>query len=202
MSSPIPTGSSSGAAPSRARTVQDYDAQFAAATGDALALAGGLTEAQGGWRPGPDRWSIAECVAHLAATGRLYLPVVVDAVRRGRAANRVAPGPFRPGLVGRWIVASMEPPPRRPMRTPPAIAPRRLVPLSGALSEFAAVQDALRAQVGAAAGLDLEGVRLRSPVMPVLRLSLVTCCGVLAAHERRHLWQARAVRADPSFPAA
>lgn len=201
---PNPTSSDGSRGPARAGrlTVRDYDAQFAAATRDAHEITGDLEAAQGVWQPGPGRWSIAECLAHVSATGRVYVPAIEDAVRRGRAANRTAPGPFRPSLLGRWIIASMEPPPRRGMRAPARIAPASSVTLADAVREFAGVQEALRAQLGAAAGLDLQGIHVRSPLMPLLRLRLATCFGFLAAHERRHLWQARNVRTEPTFPAA
>lgn len=196
-----PSEGERGAAPARGFMVQDYDAQFAAATTDALDLAGELNDGQGEWRAMPNQWSIAECLAHLAATGRVYLPAIEDAVRHGRAAGRTAPGPFRPSFVGRWLISSMEPPPRRTMRTQSTIMPADRVSLADSIRDFTTVQDALRLQIGEAAELDLERVRLRSPLMPLLRLSLTTCFGFLAAHERRHLWQARRVHAAPNFPA-
>lgn len=171
-----------------------FDAQLDAATLDARSIVDGLDETQGRWRPAPDRWSVAECLAHLAVTARVYLPVLDDAVRRGRAAGHTTADPFRPGFVSRWLVATMEPPPRRAMRSQRSILPQSDVSLSQAVGDFMETQDALRAQVASAAGLDLGGVRLRSPLMPLLRLSLGTCFGFLAAHERRHLWQARRVR--------
>ena len=40
----------------------------------------------------------------------------------------------------------------------------------------------------------------RSPVTKLLRLSLGQEFALLIAHEQRHLWQARQVRANPQFP--
>jgi hypothetical protein len=137
---------------------------------------------------------VAECLAHLAASAEVYLPALDDAVRRARAAGRTSARPFRPGIVSRWLVSSMEPPPRRRTESQRAIRPRPDLSLAQAMAAFTSAQGALRAQVAAADGLDLGAVRLRSPLVPLLRLSLGTCFGFLAAHERRHLWQARQVR--------
>jgi hypothetical protein len=91
--------------------------------------------------------------------------------------------------VSRWIVRAMDAPPRRTFQAPRAIAPPAAVTLDGTLAEFEASQAELRARVAAARGLDLGAVRLRSPLAPLLSLGLGTAFGLLAAHQRRHLWQ-------------
>lgn len=137
---------------------------------------------------------MAECLAHLAAINQLYVPAIADAVRRGRAAGRTSTQPFRPGFAARWLVGSMDPPPGRAMRAPGPTRPRDDVSLGAAMAAFTAAQDGLRGELAAALGLDLGALRVRSPLVPLMRLSLGTSFGILAAHERRHLWQARRAR--------
>jgi hypothetical protein len=57
-------------------------------------------------------------------------------------------------------------------------------------------------RVRSAEGLDLSGIMMKSPAWPMLRFSLLTALAALAAHERRHLAQARRVTQRPGFPAA
>lgn len=177
-------------------------AQLAACSADMAALAGGLTEAQGRWRPGPGRWSVAECLAHLAATARQYQPGLDRAAATARERGRRATGPFRPGWLAGRLVAAMEPGGGARMRTTAALTPPAEVTLADAAREFRRAQDALTATLAAVDGLDLGSATLRSPVLPVLRLSLGTACAVLAAHERHHLAQARRVVEEPGFPTA
>lgn len=183
-------------------TLRDCLDQLRAATGDARDLIAGLTDAQLGWRPGPGRWSVAECLAHLAATAEAYDPRLEAAARRGREAGRTAPSPaaYRPGRIGRWLVGSMEPPPKRRLRAPRAFATGERPPAS-APGRFFRAQEALEARIHEADGLDLGRVRLASPVTSLLRLPLGTMLLFLLAHERRHLWQARRVREADGFPA-
>lgn len=89
---------------------------------------------------------------------------------------------------------ALDAPPRRTFRAPRAIVPADGVTLATALEEFAATQAELRARVAAARGLDLGAIRLRSPLAPLLTLGLGTTFGLLAAHQRRHLWQGWRVR--------
>ena len=131
------------------------------------------------------------------ATTRVYLPVFTAAIARAGDAGRGHAGePFRLGIVGRWMVGSMEPPVRRRMRAPRVIAPAGGVALAEAVTDFVDSQRELRRCVGSAAGLDLGGVRIRSPLAPILRMRLGTAFALVAAHQRRHLWQARAGRGD------
>jgi hypothetical protein len=55
-------------------------------------------------------------------------------------------------------------------------------------------------RVRRSSGLDLGRIKFRSPLIPLLRLSLGTWFQFLLAHERRHLWQARQVRQELRFP--
>jgi hypothetical protein len=52
------------------------------------------------------------------------------------------------------------------------------------------------------ADVDLNATRVRSPFVPVLRVRASTAFLILAAHGRRHIWQARHVLASMEPPAA
>jgi hypothetical protein len=52
-----------------------------------------------------------------------------------------------------------------------------------------------------AEGLDLARVKVPTPISRLLKLSLGMTLAQAAAHERRHLEQARRVRENPRFPA-
>jgi hypothetical protein len=105
-------------------------------------------------------------------------------------------GPARPGLVGGWFVSSLEPPvkPLFKLKAPRTIRPRTGPALADAASAFLASHADVRAFVETYAGLDLSGVRFPNPFIRGVRFSLATGLHVLAAHERRHLWQAWRVR--------
>jgi hypothetical protein len=176
--------------------IRDLEDQFDAAERDAQALVAGLDEGQGGWRAGAASWSVAECLDHLATANRVYLRAMqepaIAALEHGKERRR----PARPGLVGRWFVNLLEPPvsPRFRMKAPRSIKPRTAPALADAFATFRASHDEVRAFLGAYAGVDLAGVRFPNPFIPGVRFSLATGLHVLAAHERRHLWQGWRVR--------
>ena len=51
---------------------------------DAKRLAAKLSEQQLNWKPSPDKWSIAQCLDHLAVTSSEFDSLFTDAVARGR----------------------------------------------------------------------------------------------------------------------
>jgi hypothetical protein len=94
----------------------------------------------------------------------------------------------------------MEPPPKRRLRTSRRILPQRVEGVSELLAGFDAMHAALIERLRQSRGLDLSRVKVRSPLLPILRFQLGATFGVLVAHERRHLWQARQVRQELRFP--
>lgn len=143
-------------------------------------------------RPGEDRWSVGECVDHLNATARLYLPVLTEAIDDARSRGLL--GERSPGrtVLGRVFVWAMEPPPKpfTRMATWAAIQPARDLDPAATLEEFEALHEELIVRMNEAADLDLRKVMVRSALNARIRLSLGDWFHFLAAHGRRHLWQA------------
>jgi DinB superfamily len=167
-----------------------------AAESDARALVAGLTEESGAWRVDAGSWSVAECIDHLATANRVYLDAMHPIAERALAQGRRRRGPATPGLIGGWFVRMLEPPvkPRFKTRAPQMIRSRQAPPLADAFGKFLASQGQVRAFLRAFAEIDLAGVSFRNPFIGGVRFSLATGLHVIAAHERRHLWQAWRVR--------
>lgn len=176
--------------------------QLAASDREAQALLRDLNEEQLNWRPGERSWSIAQCLDHLNVSNRVYLAPMLDAIEQARRKGSARKGPIAPGFFGRWFVRTLEPPPRR--RLP---APRKIVPAVRKLrfeliEEWRRTQAELDAVLNAAAGIDLNEARFVNPIFSLIRFSVGTGFQVMAAHERRHLWQAARIREREGFPQA
>jgi hypothetical protein len=181
--------------------LQDLVRQLEAIKAEGHAVCAGLTESQFNWRPGPKRWSIAQCLVHVNISVSRTLPAFDRALELGRAKGRTAEGPFRYSWFANWMVRSMEPPPKRRMKTFPIfdVPPAATHSLAHVLPEFVAVRDRLAERVRRADGLDLRRVKVVSPVTRLLRMPLGAYFQFVIAHDRRHLWQARQVRSAPAF---
>ncbi len=176
--------------------VKDLQDQLDAAERDARALVADLAEAQGEWHAETGSWSVAQCLDHLAITNRVYLHAMKEPALRAREQGRFRRSPATPGLVGRWFVRTLEPPIKAPfrMKSPRSIEPRVSLSLANAFASFAITQDEVREFLRTYACLDLAGVRFSNPFVRGISVSLATGLHVIAAHERRHLWQAWRVR--------
>ena len=176
--------------------IRDLEQALDAVDQDARTLISGLTPDQGIWRRDPGSWSVAECLDHLATANRVYLramePAAAHALQRRSLRRKAAV----PGLVGGWFVRTLEPPvkPRFKLKAPKKIVPRESPALADAAAQFFASQGEVRAFLKKYAGIDLTGVRFVNPFIRGLRFSLATGLHVIAAHDRRHLWQAWNVR--------
>jgi hypothetical protein len=181
----------------------EFETQLAAIRRDAQEVAAGLSEAQFNWRPGPGRWSIAECLEHLSVGARVVLPALDACLTRARERGLTGTGPFRYGWFARMMARSMEPPPRFRMKTWPQITPPPApVAVGATLAEFRAAHEALAERWATAEGLDWARAIVQSPLSRLVRLPFGAYSLFLLAHARRHLWQARQVRQAPGFPAA
>lgn len=176
--------------------IETLEAALDAVDIDARNLLSGMTAEQGIWRPVPQSWSIAHCFDHLATAHTVYLgamaPAAADALASGRRRRR----PAVPGMIGGWFVRSLDAPvkPRFKMKAPTKIVPRESPSLADAATQFFATQDQARAFLRKYADIDLAGVHFPNPFIRGVRFSLATGLHVIAAHDRRHVWQAWNVR--------
>jgi DinB superfamily len=144
-------------------------------------------------RADPDRWSMAECVAHLNLTSEAFVPLIQAALEEGRQSRRPAPRRYRRDPVG-WLLWRMAGPPvRHRVKTTTPFIPRGQLPLVQLLAEFDRLQQVQIACVGAADGVDLGRLWIRSPFNPRIRYNTFSCLSILPRHQHRHLWQAEQV---------
>ena len=143
------------------------------------------------WRAAPDSWSVAQCIEHLNVTARLYLPFLDEGIANAIRRGLYGPGPFRYNWIGRLVVFSQEPPPRFRTRAPAAFTPAAERPRKEIMAAFRAYQVQYIDRLRQANGIDLARARVRSPSPYWVRMPLGSGFAFAAAHERRHLWQAR-----------
>jgi hypothetical protein len=174
--------------------LEEYRQQFERIASEAKELTKGLTESQFNWRPAPDQWSIEECLAHLTAVGQVEVAAVETAVDEARAKGITGTGPFEYPIWERFILRETEPPVRHAMPAPKRFTPIHGQPITGVLPTFLHVQRQFTLQIERADGLDLRRVKVPTPITRLLKLSLGTALAQAAAHERRHMAQARRVR--------
>jgi DinB superfamily len=161
-----------------------------AATAHARTLEKRLPPSELARRPGPKRWSPAECIEHLNLTSRAYLQLIEPGVRELRGKAQFASGPYRMEGKARFLAWVLKPPVRLRVPTSAPFQPVNLSDPARVIPDFASLQDKLLEQIHLAEGLALDRYQIASPFAKSMRYNLYSAFVLIAVHERRHLWQA------------
>jgi hypothetical protein len=172
-----------------------YRTQFQDIKSDAAALVDGVDAARLRTRPDAETWSAAQLFDHMNTAGWLLLSSMESAIQDGHRQGRYGTPPFEYGFVSRWFIRSMKPSSGWTFTAPSVFEPEAADTLypSEVLNEFQGLQDQFAQCVVDAEGLDLRGIRVASPAVPLLRISLGAWFEATVAHERRHLAQLQRV---------
>jgi hypothetical protein len=169
--------------------MSELEQQFQACSAAAQSLVGSVPDADLTRKPATLGWSMAECIAHLTATTHLYLPIL-DAALKGAPAGS---GPFKMDWRGRLLKWILEPPYRSRVKTLPSLEPK-IAGVKKVLPDFLASQDLLFEAMKPWSGRALDKVTITSPFNKRLRYNIYSLFNVVAAHQRRHLWQAQRIK--------
>jgi hypothetical protein len=158
-----------------------------------------LSEAQWKFKPGPDRWSVAECAEHLTEsetflrgllTGTLQKAAVDEGKREARRKDRDAMDAKVAAMISDRSQKAQAPEPLRPM---------------GKLGERQQVVDLFRQRRDETITMveqTQEDLRGRYFAMgPGMEMDLYQMVFMISAHTERHVKQMREVMAAAGFPA-
>jgi hypothetical protein len=179
----------------RAFTIDSGLRQIEEIEADARELTAPLDDERINAGSGISDWSIAQCLGHLTLFTQVFLPGWDAAIAEGKRLGLRRSSEAPHGFVLECFLRLMEPPYTLKAKTGKAFVPtgRRTKP--DVLEEFFAAHRQAEQRMRAAEGLDFERVRVDSPLLKHVRYPLGFAFDLYTAHERRHLWQARRIRA-------
>ncbi|HKV62146.1 MAG TPA: DinB family protein [Candidatus Acidoferrum sp.] len=140
--------------------------------------------------PGRGCWSAAECIAHLNLSNRAYLSLLDSAIEELRKKKLSSDGPFRLNWNARLLKYWLEPPSRLRLPTGAGFQPAAVKDADAALGEFQAIGKELEEKLNSARGLALDQIKIISPFAENMKYNAYSAFVLIAAHNRRHLWQA------------
>jgi hypothetical protein len=178
--------------------VAAYVKQFEDIRSDAHDLADDLSPEQFNWKAAATRWSVGQCLAHLNLSTEEALGTIDQVVQECQAKRRKSSGPFPHRLRPRLFVWILEPPYRLKVKTFPDLIPPSSLDRDLVLGDFLRLQNALIQRLRAVDGFDLTCAQANNRAGFPMHLG--EWFAFVAAHERRHLWQARRNREHRSFP--
>jgi hypothetical protein len=181
--------------------LQDVLTQIDAADRAADVIVSPLSDEQFHWQPAQGRaWSIALCIEHLATANRVYAEPMRQAVDEARSKNLTRREPISSTIFGRMFISSMEPPVKRRMKAPTKIVPPAGGTRAEILKRYHDAHDRIRQLIAECAEVDANRATFTNPFISLVRVRVGTAFHIIAAHDRRHLWQAEQVLKAPGFP--
>lgn len=135
-------------------------------------------------------WGVGDCIAHLTRTAQEWVPKLEEALSDAPAGSP----PYKPRLTGRLLRWFIEPPYRMKFKAVSKFTPReRKLAAAELIGEFLSAQQEIQRALRLADGKAIDRVIRPSPVDARVRYDLYSAFRIIAAHERRHLWQAERV---------
>jgi len=146
-------------------------------------------------QPKASEWSAAQCFAHLTVYGNIYHSLMQPRIKANPRHIKGQTATFPPGLFWRGIMWLFEPPYRLKLKTIPSFAPQTQKSSADSYTadDFLDLQQKFIDQLNYCRQqrIALCEVKIKNPALPILRMTLSDCYGVIAAHQRRHLYQVR-----------
>lgn len=145
-------------------------------------------------QPSPNRWSMLDCIGHLIAIGDAYMQRIEHTL--AKTADRVdsrgdgKTDRVRYSMIGRYMIRQMEPPPGLKFKSPRTYQPQSVGGIEETRMHFLTLQSEMLRLLDRLAAQRTPRTLMSSPVIPVIILPLPDWFGLVAAHARRHLWQA------------
>ena len=157
-------------------------------------LSRGLSDKDFFWQPdGGTRWSVALCLDHLAIANDIYGRAMQGALAAARERGLTRRDPVAPGFLGRKFAQSLEPPVKRRMRAPGKIKPQATRTRTEIMAAYVTAHDRIRQLLVEAAEVDANRATFTNPFIGLVHMKVSSAFHIIAAHDRRHLWQAQHV---------
>jgi hypothetical protein len=161
-----------------------------------------LTAEQFNWRPAEGKWSVAECIDHLALVTGLMLEKAKPALEKARAEGKTGQGPYRYSMMGGWFVKMMEQPGKRPLPSPKNFAPGSSLKQAEVLARYGEVMKDFAETMETSYRLPLDRLKAASAAQGGgwIKFNIAAWYAATLAHNRRHVAQAKRVMEAPGFP--
>lgn len=180
--------------------VNELQTKLRAITDDAMASFGELTPAQLNWKPGQDRWSVAQCLDHLLTTNRSYEPAIRKLLSGDASKTFWERLPLFPSLWASLLIKSLDPKSTRKIKAPKSFEPAASDLPATIVKDFAAHQAQIIDFMEAAFAKQLEQTVITSPAAKFVTYTVRDAFRVVVVHEQRHLQQAKRIMGEAAFP--
>lgn len=175
----------------RATTLHQLEDQFSELAARFQALVHSSTDDLCCSPPAPGAWSAAQCIRHLNISSDAYFPIWQQVIANASPRRVEMNAPYATDFWGRLLPWILEPPPRIRSKTLIAFEPLDSIASVQVLEGFIDRQQRIIGSLVRCRGRAIDQVKIASPADPRIRYSIWSSFVIVAAHQRRHLWQAQ-----------
>ena len=159
-----------------------------------------LSDRQINWRPHYDRWSVLDNLQHINTTNKSYLKNIKEQLEKlHRQVTQIEQKAYWSPL-GRFVLYLMEPPYRLRFKAPNKLLPAEPLSREDTVQNFSKLHEEIIILLKEAPFYLLDKIRFYSPGSRHFSWSFIEILSIIAAHERRHLWQAEQIVSLTQFP--
>ena len=145
------------------------------------------------YKPGPDQWSVLECIEHLNIADAHYIGQFDKKLENAEKSDQAE---FRSSWLGNYFVKMIKPKPDgtipSPMKTLRKFIPEINVQYD-TLAKFLEDQDKIIEALERSKSLDLNKNKITSAIGPIVTFRLGDAFRFLIGHNQRHMIQAQRV---------
>lgn len=175
------------------KNYQDITGEFNSAVGRIGELSA-IPEDLFSLKPDPNSWSVDEIFKHINQFNELYLDVIQGKVHKN-SLPKTEIFEFKPGLISRGVIRFMEPPYKIKIKTLSPMYPGKSDSESKEQT-ISIIKNSNQKLINILAELknesaDIDKIKGNHPLFPIIPMSITEMLLILAAHQRRHFWQAQ-----------
>jgi hypothetical protein len=167
--------------------------------GRARRIAGDLSDVQLRWVPPEGGWGVGMILEHLVLSAEMYYDIIPARIADARAKGLTAENPeWKRTFFGGFLIKGLKG--LRKFKTT-----RRFIAQDigqNVVHRFCEAQDTMMGFMRDADGIDLNRVKVKSPVLSLIGYNLADTFAVHTVHNDRHLNRAEEVTEMADFPAA
>lgn len=149
-----------------------------------------------GWRPSDGGWSIAQVIEHLILTDEPYVDIIPNLLPKAKRGDAT----WKPTIMGGFITRAVDPQSTGKVKARKGFQPGP-EPRAHGIRDYIAIRERLLPIIEQLKGYDLNSIRMRSPVMGLIRYNVGDALMILTKHTQRHLQQIDRIRKNTEFPA-
>jgi len=158
-----------------------------------------LSENQINWKPDSESWSVGECFSHLVNSNRLYL-TKFEVILNSLPSVSEKDFTYKQSIMGKMITKGVEPKNVKKVKTFKVFYPASSNFKKNIIDEYIKCCEKLIELSDEMKHLDLEKIKISSPVNILIRLNLGDPLIIIPKHDERHLNQAERVMSQKTFP--